>query len=155
MQEIFLPIKVVRYLQENGHLNVKWHWNRLIILKHVQKCLGDDWFTCTAIKNYKWQLTRAEIRSTVGLTGSHPPGIQKKNKDPSRLLLVSCGTRLTSAKQEISLIIFRFPASVIPIAFRRRCGCQQKSLSIIQHRVKRQRGRIQPISFVITLYYSL
>jgi hypothetical protein len=134
MQEIFLPIKVVRYWQENGHLNVKWHWNRLIILKHVQKCLGDDWFTCTAIKNYKWQLTRAEIRSTVGLTGSHPPGIQKKNKDPSRLLLVSCGTRLASAlqsaKQEISLIISIFPASVIPIAFRRRCGCQQKSLSI-------------------------
>ena len=42
------------------------------------KMSWDDWFTFTAIKNYKWQLKRAEIRSTVGLTGSHPPGIQKK-----------------------------------------------------------------------------
>jgi hypothetical protein len=147
MQEIFLPVKVVRYWQENGHLKFEMALKSIdfIPFKNVLRLIDSLVRQSRTISDNQHG---AEIRSTVALTGSHPPGIQKKTKIRLACLLVSCmwnvfGIRLAIRKTGNISHHFQIPAaSVIPIAFRQRCGCQQKSLSIDPPRVKRQSGRI-------------
>ena len=113
------------------------------------KMSWDDWFTCTAIKNYKWQLKRAEIRSTVGLTGSHPPGIQKKTN--IRLAFCWCpvervwhpkNRKYLSSFSDSQHQLFRLHSDGA-------ADVNRNHFPSIQHCVKRQRGRIQPKNQII------
>jgi hypothetical protein len=82
MQEIFLPVKVVRYWQENGHLKFEMALKSIdfIPFKNVLRLIDSLVRQSRTISDNQHG---AEIRSTVALTGSHPPGIQKKQRSVS------------------------------------------------------------------------